>query len=276
MKILVEELMKGAVGAEGMEPVLPASLAFATSAVLPFEEQDDQSILREEPVAEEAGDMESAVSECIVELKLYRPEEEYSERMMCGAIVLTITGYLPEVRGVRISYIESDGFLTTLNRGNYYTRSDFEDLVGHIIELAYPESDGSILHWVDRAVPQSTVYDPAARLSALFEGPADPGVPYPVFTADLVKEVYTSGDMVIINWEKGFTEKLKAMISSSGSTLPTERREQLFIFGAINTVTEISGFSKVWMLENGKRIDTVGRIYLGNPLLNNPGLMISE
>lgn len=271
VKILLEELMKGAVGADGLEPVLPASLAFETPVVLPCKSRDDHSILRED----EAEEGENAASgECIVELKLYRPQEEYSERLMCGAIILTVTGYLPEVRGVRISYIEQDGSVTALNGGVPYTRSDFENLVGHTILLAYPESDGSILHWVERAVTQDTVYDPEARLKILFEGPADPGVAYPVFTADMIKEVYTSGETIVINWKKGFVENMKAMIAYTGSSLPTDRREQLFIFGVINSVTAIPGFSNVWMLENGKRLGTVERIYLGNPLLNNPGLMV--
>ncbi|MBQ3108161.1 MAG: GerMN domain-containing protein [Clostridia bacterium] len=289
VKILVEELMKGAVGTENMEPVLPASLMFETPVVVPFVNRDDQSILRaEDPSAEDESENENekergeavlsdaVTGECIVELKLYRPQEEYSERLMCGAIVLTITGYLPEVRGVRISYIESDGSISPLNGGRPYSRSNFEDLVGHTIRLAYPESDGSILHWVERAVSQDTVYDPAARLTALFEGPADPGVSYPVFTAEMIREVYTSEETVIIDWERGFTQTMLSMIGSSNSPLPVDRREQLFVFGVINSVTDIPGFSKVWMLENGKRLGSIERIYLGNPLLNNPGIMITE
>jgi len=277
VKILVEELMKGAVGTENMEPVLPASLMFETPVVVPFEAQDDQSILRAENASEEEEDASEKVpSECIVELKLYRPQEEYSERLMCGAIVLTITGYLPEVRGVRISYIESDGNISRLNGGRPYYRGDFEDLVGHTIRLAYPESDGSILHWVERAVSQETVYDPAARLKALFEGPADPGVSYPVFSAEKIREVYTAEGTIIIDWERGFTQTMQSMIGASNSPLPADRREQLFIFGVINSVTDIPGFSKVWMLENGKRLGSIERIYLGNPLLNNPGIMITE
>ena len=96
------------------------------------------------------------------------------------------------------------------------------------------------------------------------------------FTAEMIREVYTSEETVIIDWERGFTQTMLSMIGSSNSPLPADRREQLFVFGVINSVTDIPGFSKVWMLENGKRLGSIERIYLGNPLLNNPGIMITE
>lgn len=39
----------------------------------------------------------------------------------------------------------------------------------------------------------------------------------------------------------------------------------------MNTLTDMPMISSVWMLENGKKLDTVGQIYLGNALVRNPG-----
>ena len=41
-------------------------------------------------------------------------------------------------------------------------------------------------------------------------------------------------------------------------------------------MTDMPMISSVWMLENGKKLDTVGQIYLGNALVRNPGLIVEE
>lgn len=58
--------------------------------------------------------------------------------------------------------------------------------------------------------------------------------------------------------------------------VPADRREQLFIYSVVNALTEIQGIYRVWMLEDGNKLGTVGALYLGNALLRNPGIMIDE
>ena len=50
----------------------------------------------------------------------------------------------------------------------------------------------------------------------------------------------------------------------------------MFIYGVVNTLTDMPMISSVWMLENGEKLDTVGQIYLGNALVRNPGLIVKE
>ena len=53
-------------------------------------------------------------------------------------------------------------------------------------------------------------------------------------------------------------------------------RETLFIYGVVNTLTDMPMISSVWMLENGEKIAQVNKIYLGGALVRNPGLIVEE
>lgn len=90
-----------------------------------------------------------------------------------------------------------------------------------------------------------------------------------------MKDVYLSGNVAVIDWAEGFTQKLRAFLDGDSSMAPS-RRESMFIYGVVNTLTDMPMISSVWMLENGKKLDTVGQIYLGNALVRNPGLIVEE
>jgi len=111
----------------------------------------------------------------------------------------------------------------------------------------------------------------------LFRGSPDPGISYPVFVPEDVLGVYLQGDTAIVNWRAGFLQKLKDMIETAPTQLPKGSRERMLIFGVINTLTDMQGIQRVWMLEDGRRIDdSAGTIYLGSPLNRSPGLMLEE
>ena len=50
----------------------------------------------------------------------------------------------------------------------------------------------------------------------------------------------------------------------------------MFIYGVVNTMTDMPMISSVWMLEDGKKIDKIQNIYLGSALVRNPGLIVEE
>ena len=99
---------------------------------------------------------------------------------------------------------------------------------------------------------------------------------YPLFTADDIQSVYVIGDLAVLNWQRGFAEKLTALMEAEDFNLPKERRERLFIYSVVNAISEIPGIQRVWMLEDGKKLGAVKDIYLGNALMRNPGIMIDE
>ena len=75
----------------------------------------------------------------------------------------------------------------------------------------------------------------------------------------------------------GFTDKLRAYINSEDDTgIPQENRERAFIYSIVNTLTEIEDIGRVWMLEDGKKLGSIDKIYLGNSLMRNPGILVNE
>ena len=50
----------------------------------------------------------------------------------------------------------------------------------------------------------------------------------------------------------------------------------MFIYSVVNTLTELEGVSRVWMLEDGKKLGSVDEIYLGNALMRNPGILVDD
>lgn len=260
---LVRQLMLKQEGG-GVVSALPVDASLAAPVTFTDDALSRNSITR---LAYDEG-----IGSRIANICLTQPEGEYDEQRLAAAVTLTVAGFMPEVSGVKLSLKGKDGKIVELNAGKAYTRSQFANMLGHSVTLMYPLSDGSALVPVTRTVPQAAVYDPTILLSELLKGPAAPGVKYPLFTMEDIKEVYISGNVAVVNWNRGFARKLEEYIEYDGTTIPRERREQLFIYGVINTVTNIPGISYVLMLENGKTLQTVGRLYLGNPLMRSTGL----
>jgi hypothetical protein len=261
VKDILEELILGP-KANGLEPVLPADLALSAEPKF-------------ESVSSPVFGMPEGGGLSVIDLIFAAPSGSYDERSVCGAVVLTLTGYIPSVKGVRISFADNNGTVRSASGDRYFTRDDFTDLLGQPVTVAFPDPDGSALYRVARAVPQGSIYDAGARLRELFRGPADPGVLYPIFSENDADKVYISGDTAVINWKEGFSKKLSGLMEAETS-LPKDRREQLFVFSVINTVTEMPGISRVLMFENGKMPVSAGRIWFGNPLLRNPKLYIED
>ena len=276
--LLVAKLRDGDVN---LEPVVPADLTLAERPLVTPLEQVQAALW---PESEEEGDSphpqnpEQAESgESIITLRFEKPTYDYDPNILAGALTMTLTGYIPNAAGVAIYLKGEDGaYVNLAGAKGYYSRTDFSDMIGASIYLPFPDAEGSTLYRVPRAVPGKSVYDPRVRLEELFKGPADPGVLYPLFTADDIQSVYVIGDLAVLNWQRGFAEKLPALMEAEDFNLPKERRERLFIYSVVNAISEIPGIQRVWMLEDGKKLGAVKDIYLGNALMRNPGIMIDE
>lgn len=275
--LLVAKLLDGDAS---LEPVMPADLTLAekplatsleqmTAALFPPSEEGDTPH-PQDPNQEGSG-------KTIITLRFGSPSYHYDPNILSGALTMTITGYIPNAAGVVIYVRQSDGSYKNLaGAAGYFTRADFADIIGTSIRLPFPDAEGSMLHRVPRAVSGKNAYDPQVLLEELFKGPADPGVLYPLFSAEDIGSVYVTGNLAVLDWKSGFSEKLAALIETDAFNLPAERRERLFIYSVVNAITEIPGIQRVWMLEDGRKLGTVKDIYLGNALLRNPGIMIDE
>lgn len=272
---LLGELAKGPVESDGREPILPTDMRlnkcmFVQDGI--FLPQGEENGTAAPPATNEQG---------IAELYFSRPSESFNEMTVYAAIVYTVTGFWPKVEGVRI-YLDdelvdvADVLGLDISPHTSFTRADFAGMLGHTATLAFPDQDGLGLYPVLRCMPQDAVYDPLARLRALFTGPADPGVPLTLFAPEDVLSVSVQDNTAVVNWRPGFYEKLAAFVDSGVSHLPRNTRAQMVVFAIVDTLAGIPGIERVWMLEDGQRINkSIDMIYLGNALFYNPGLMLT-
>ena len=132
-----------------------------------------------------------------------------------------------------------------------------------------------MLRRTSRIISQTTAYDPLVRLQKLLSDLSDQGMSYAPFTAEDIEDGYVVDDVAVINWAPGFSETLRTYLESD-STMEISRRESMFIYGVVNTMTDMPMISSVWMLEDGNKIDKIQNIYLGSALVRNPGLIVEE
>ncbi|MDD4075975.1 MAG: GerMN domain-containing protein [Eubacteriales bacterium] len=209
----------------------------------------------------------------IVELTIREPDAAFDKELLAASITLTLTGYLPWIEGVRIWIAPEFGEPYLLQGRDSMTRKMFADKIGHTVTFAYPQTDGAAFCSVPWTVGGQEAYDPYARLAAYLEAAPSPGVRAADFTEADLRDVYASGDMMIVDWKEGFADTLRALSAKAEQPLPRERRAWLFVYGVIDTLTEMPGIQRVWMLEDGRKLGMVGDLYLGNALLRNPGVL---
>ncbi len=270
---LLGELAKGSLGSEGREPVLPSDMRLI-KCVMP--EPEVASPSSEEPDIPLAASVRGEV----VDLYFTNPAEDIPP-IAYASIVYTVTGFWPWTEGVRIYLDDAPVTLGSVLKNDdndtIFSRADFSGMLGHTVTLLFPDQDGLGLYPVLRCLPQSTAYDPLARLTALFTGPADPGLPLSMLEEADVLDVSIQGNIAVINLKQGFYEKLSAFVESGVSRLPQNTRAQMTVFAMVNTLASIPGVNKVWLLENGERINkSINMLYLGNPLFYNPGLLLIQ
>lgn len=290
VRICYQILNKLLDGAEGLEAVLPADLQLHSQIRLVpeknyssggdgnFEEGEYPHPSETAPEIERPEDQGLTQGEPMVaEIVLEQPNEKYDEDILCGALTLTLTGYIPDLIGVSVAICDEEGNIAELAADGYFTREDFSGRIGRIINIAYPNKDGSLLYRAPKAVSSEESYDPMAILTELLSGSTNLGGMCGGFTANDISGVYKTDDTIVIDWKPGFTDKLTAYINSEDDTgIPGENRERAFIYSIVNTLTEIEGIGRVWMLEDGKKLGSVDKIYLGNSLMRNPGILVSE
>ena len=269
---LMGELAKGPLGSEGREPVLPPDMRLI-KCVLPASAASSSSVPDDIPLSVGTDGQ-------LVDLYFSVPERSVIAPIVYASIVYTVTGFFPQTGGVRIFLNET---MMTVNEvlhngdgGAAFSRADFSGMLGHTVALMFPDQDGIGLYPVLRCLPQSEAYDLKARLTSLFTGPADPGIPLAMLDASGVESVSLHGNMAIVNFHEGFFDRLRTLVESGVSHLPQNTRAQMTVFSIVNTLASIPGIEKVWLLENGTPIDrSINLLYMGSPLFYNPGLMLS-
>ena len=212
----------------------------------------------------------------VIYITIKQPKNDYDEQLMCAALTLTLTGYLPGISGI-VLYVEAeDGTRTKLNEDvDYLTRDMYTDMLGTSVSVDYPDENGSMLKRENKIVPSSDEYDLTKRVLTLIDAQSSSGLGFAPLSRDDVERVYLADGIAVIEWKEGFTDKLKEALSYE-SAESADRLEILIIYSFVNTLTELPYIKKVWMSEGGEKLGMINRIYLGNALLRSPGLTGNE
>lgn len=194
--------------------------------------------------------------------------------MLCGAITLSLTYNIPDIHYVRISL---DGQPLTTTPGGVFSedgrffRHQFTEDVGDLVELYFPNRNGSAMVSVMRAMRQEDSRLAEFRLTELLDGPRSSdsaGITYAfplgVSDADLL-EVYVSGYCVYVDLSRAFAEACRGM---------SAQEERMMIYSMVNSLTEIEDINQVQFMVEGKRIESLGgSLDLTAPLWRNPGII---
>lgn len=248
VRLIFEALKSAPDGDTGLYAPIPQSVAF-----------------------EKASVKRDANDEYVIELTLIdQGVKDIDHEIICSALTLSITGYIPNISGVRV-YIRDGGVLESLPENGSYTTENFDSLIGRRIHLVYTEENESVMHKRTRPVYYALVDDYMHSLELLIGIISLSNSDFERFRPSDLRAIYISGSSAVVDWQYGFSDKLNSMLNSE--TVESERKIQLFIYSIINTLCEIPGVNLVWMTEAGDRMGSIGNLYLGNAFMKNPGLV---
>lgn len=277
VQMVIDNLIKAPQNEAGLVSPIPKDIQLVD--VPKIEYTGELPVLSDAAVENELSEAEPKDRDmpCIVDVVLSEPESEFDTENMCGAITLSLTGFLPKVEGVRISFartniVTGEQIITPLNDGKPFVRFDFSERIGCGIYINCPRPSGVTLLHVKRIVKGSEAYSMRKRLELLldyltYEDSA--------LTSSDILDVYMVNDLAVINWAKGFTDYAKAYIDSGEDGYEADR-ETAFVFSIVNTMCELSQIQRVWMLEDGKKLGMLGNVYLGNSLFKHSGIVTGD
>lgn len=225
-------------------------------------------------------------------LHLETTDSSYDPLLAYASIVHTVTGFLPRLLGVRIIIndipVDPGAVLPEIAgsataKDGYFTRGDVSGLIGDLVTLCCPEKNGLGLLPVSQLLPMPVSADPTQLVQALFEaGEGRTHLRWQGFSAEDVLGVSVQGSLAVANMRPGFYDKLNTFALSGTWPGGQANAAQLAVFSIVNTLCTLPGVEQVHILEDGARIEKslgrerdLERLYLGNALYENPGLMLS-
>jgi len=155
-----------------------------------------------------------------------------------------------------------------------YDASSARDRFGESMTLYFLKPEAGALVASSRVVSFAQSISPTAWMQALLEGPGaydEPGLvgtfPEGIGAQDLIR-VETDGMNAVVDLSARFSE-----------AYPWDDpfMEKMMIYSAVNTLTRDNWIQQVIFRVEGQQLDHLGgELYLGTPLLSNPGLVVYE
>jgi len=208
------------------------------------------------------------------ELKEYVQGGATSEILSLGAIVHSITDFIPDIDYIKV-LIEGEridkitGHISA-PEGKLF-KEDFMHILGKRILIYFTDKETTGLIPVYRAVPKSNMRYARMIMEELIRGPynreypdARPVISQGISSNDILG-IAVEKDLVKLNLSKNFYEKCQGL-GSAGETM--------LVFSIVNSLTELNNVKRVQFFIEGKTVETLsGHIDLSAPLIRNPGII---
>ncbi len=200
-------------------------------------------------------------------------ESDVSRWQFLASVVLTLTTYIDELDGIRISFdgrmvkgvpLPDGGSLSFEN--GLLTRADFSGSLGEIAVLYFVDENGTLSPEY-RALPAGDASSIRARLALLMDAPLTDGltsaIPSGITPSDLLG-VGLRDDTTLINLSRNAYALCQSL---------TPEEETRFVYAIVNTLTRMNNVNAVRFYVEGQTVDTLsGTICTKNYLLPNRGL----
>jgi len=186
--------------------------------------------------------------------------------MMAASIVSTMQSNIPGIDAVRV-YINSQPAIST----SLMKESDFDDILGNIATLYFPNIDMSYLIPVNRAMSQLDYKKPSSRIEELINGLLinETGSAQNIFPEGITHEdllsVSVSKDIAYVD----FSSRLAVLCNFEAA------QERMLVYSIVNTLTELNNIKRVQILIDGEVLESLcGHLSAQEPLLPNPGIIL--
>jgi len=224
------------------------------------------------PHTEISGNGKRYLSICFTdEIRQMMENAEVNEYQLAGMIALTMTGFIPELDGVKIvigntTILEvSDGEEKKTFANGLIRRSDYEDHIGDVITLYFASESGSLV-MEEKVVSPMISRSPRTLLVQLMEGSDAYGEVIPSeASGDDILGVRIDNGVAFLNLSANFYRLCQNL---------SQEEERNLVYAIVNTMTELSNVNRVRFYFEGRSAETLtNSIYLNTMLLRNPGLV---
>ncbi len=191
-----------------------------------------------------------------------------------GSIVLSVSGFVPEIDGVRFKLAGAPvERIQIANHDHRFEdgimrRSAFSDMIGGCAQMIFMNVDGDLIQR-EFALSQHAALSPMRSLQTMIDLPAQrtdliSALPQGITSADVLG-VSIDGDIASVNLSANFYGACQSVSNA---------QERRIAYAIVNTICESSRIRAVQILIEGRMIDTLSHsIYLKRPLIRDPGMV---
>ena len=192
-----------------------------------------------------------------------------------GAVVLSMTSFIPELDAVRIC-IDGEpvqncrmGYENMQIEDGMFRREDFAHKIGSVAAMYFETADGCLAR-EEYALSQADSASARRILACMISAEGSEGLksvfPEGVYGEDILG-ISLRSNVAVLNLSGNFYSKCQQM---------SAQQERNLVYAMVNALCELEQIGAVRILVEGRSVETLaGNIYLKSALMPNPGLVHS-